>query len=144
MKFMINIFFKKVTIFEDKLFGFKINFPENKWKYRKAVKNTFIFLKSHTNYALILEIFNDQVYNYEILKEKINNNFTQMTVGDYYAYVVCKKFEDQPILQYEWNFIDSNNRILFTYCILDNLKETEKDNLYLEVLNILNTIKRIT
>jgi hypothetical protein len=137
---MFNMFFKSLTTFDYPSFGFKILFPKNAWKYKKISNKCFIFLKKNTSYALILEIFDEKEYNYALLDNELNNHYTKMNIGDYESYVVCKRFEESPILQYEWNFIDSSNKILFTYCISDNLKESEKDILYQEIINILNTL----
>jgi hypothetical protein len=138
---MWSIFFKNLTVFEHPLVGFRIVFPEKKWKFRKIKKNTFLFLKRATRYALILEVGTNRVYTDDSLEEEMSGNFTKTTIGDFEAYVIYKRFEEHPVLQYEWKFIDSGNKITFTYCIESGLEENKKDELYEELLQVLNTIK---
>jgi hypothetical protein len=138
---MWSIFFKKLTVFEHPLVGFTIVFPEKKWKFRRIKKNTFLFLKIATRNALILEVGNNRVYTEDSLEEEMSGNFTKTTIGDFAAYVLCKRFEKHPVLQYEWKFIDSGSKITFTYCIESGLEEKKLDELYEEVVQVLNTIK---
>ncbi|MFH6994545.1 hypothetical protein [Flavobacterium sp. FlaQc-48] len=138
---MTRILFKNLSVFDVPEFSFTIKFPESLWMFRKVTKNQYWFVNKKNNQALILEYFDDIVYNEEIIKNELKNVFSVAQIGDYNSLVKCKRFVDDAISQYEWIIIDSGRKILFSCSILDKKTEKEKDNDYNEAFSILNTLK---
>jgi hypothetical protein len=138
---MTGILFKNISVFDVPEFSFTINFPESLWMYRRVSKNQFWFINKENNQALILDYFNDKIYNEEIVKNELNNVFSLTKIGDFNALLKCKKFVGDSISQYEWVIIDSGIKIRFSCSILDEKSEEEKDNDYQEAYSILNTLK---
>ncbi|OXA95756.1 hypothetical protein B0A66_02055 [Flavobacterium hercynium] len=136
-----KILFKNIVIFDLPEFSFTIKFPESLWIYRRVSKNQFWFVNKKNNQALILEYFNDKIYNEEIIKDELNYIFSSTKIGHFNSFLKCIKFVEDSISQYEWIIIDSDKKFLFSYSILDKKSEEEKDKEYEEAFSILNTLK---
>jgi hypothetical protein len=138
----MNIFFKNIDTFNSKEFNFTLDFSNNVWMYRKVSKNEFWFINKVNNQALILNVFNDNFYTHDLLKLESNKLSKLVKIGDYESFLICKNFKLHSTLQYEWIFVDSGVKFKFSYPIMDEKSEIEKDKDFEEALSILNTIKK--
>jgi hypothetical protein len=139
---VLNFFFKDISVFKDVKLNFSITFPKGLWEYKKIKENEFCFLKKRTNSAITMSIFDDIKYDYDSIEKDIN--FIKTRLGNYEAYVKCKLFVEISELQYEWHIIDNNKKVVFYYSILEKISDKEKDSQYNDVLNILNTLTKIS
>ncbi|KUJ63594.1 hypothetical protein AR687_02590 [Flavobacteriaceae bacterium CRH] len=138
---MTRILFKNISLFDVPEFTFTISFPKYLWTYRKVSKNQFWFVNKKNNQAIILEYFNDTIYNDDMIKNELNHVYTLSTIGDFTSFLKCKNFKEYSTLEYEWIIIDSGMKIIFSCSILDNKSEEQKANDYNEAYSILNTLK---
>uniref|UniRef100_UPI004049A544 hypothetical protein n=2 Tax=Flavobacterium sp. TaxID=239 RepID=UPI004049A544 len=134
-------FFKDISLFDFPTFGFTLEFPVGLWCFRKVSKNEFWFINKNSNQAIILNCYKDQSYNYEMLKSEFKDAVTMGKIGNYDAFISCKKFVKESVLQYEWVLLDLTKKIKFSYPILDEKNKSDKDKDYEVALSILNTIK---
>lgn len=136
-----NKLFEKISFFNIQEFGFTLNFPNESWIYCKVSLNEFWFINEFNNQAIILNSFRDKLYDYKIINNENQNGLLNTKIGDYDAFLKCKKFVEDSILQYEWLIIDSGIKIIFSCPIIEEKSESDKDKDYEEALLILNSLK---
>lgn len=137
----MNFLFKDIDVFNLKELSFTLAFPKSVWMFKKVSKNEFWFVNKINNQALILNFFNDTFYTHDLLQLEFGNLTQMVKIGDYEAFIVCKNFKLHATLQYEWTFADAGLKFKFSYPILDDKSEIEKDKDYAEAVNLLNTLK---
>ena len=137
----MNFLFKDIDLFNWKEFSFTLAFPKHEWMYKKVSKNEFWFVNKNNNQALILNYFNEKYHTNELLQLEFGSLAQVIKIGDFEAFITCKNFKLHATLQYEWTFVDSGLKFIFSYPILEEKSEVEKDKDYDEAFNILNTLK---
>ncbi|WP_298145044.1 hypothetical protein [Flavobacterium sp.] len=99
------------------------------------------FINEKSNQALILNYYTDDSYTFEDVKSAFQGNFSETKIGEYNALMYCKRFIDDSISQYEWIIVDGGRKVIFSYSILDEKSDFEKDRDYEDANEILNTLK---